>query len=675
VFYFLIKNHNLSSFLLFSVVFDPNGILLDVGSGLLRMIDENSRSTTTSLEELAPHLASWKLSTDQAVAGQRTRPSSPDNSEDSSISTAVSMTKSKSDGAGVILGGLLQSASSAVPGIYPSASSTSEVDDDDENAYYASGGARVCSSLLSAMWQIDYRIPEPPSYVFDLLLQQNNCTGGNSLPTDKKAEFIVPPVAEVTAHRLPFQCTASLKLYLPRRLVNGKDSSSWMDCWESPLEHLQSKPSAQSPQRQGEASREPSRKRKDSFASALTPSPIRQSRQRDGDSEEVTPSTSAPEQDEIVTHQIESIATGSTKRESKHRASASLLSMLFPECQTLVEVKAAAECARECYAAKKMIAQTKRAKLSNEHKSFSPIEASSLPKPLDKSESKEESKQPTSDQVAANESAASETEGLGEGFVSVAGLSLSEANNDCKRINGSERADDLDSKEALDIEVTTALHLFQDTRIAGQAIAGSLLLRRANSHDFDSICALLNKSPNRTPNAPKSTGTDPTYKESVNSPNDEISSDIVFSPDKRDKIILILLLSRVVVPQDEPPLGLSILSLSGHNEVKDRALTLHVIKHQDHLPRERFIECLEEFANLMDSHLDSSCTIHDTATPDIIAFVRQLSVEKPFDNYEEGGEHRLPGRQLQSVQEEDEDAGSEEDEGNDLAGRKRSRVD
>lgn len=675
-------------------MFDPNGILLDVGSGLLRIIDENSRSVPTSLEELAPHLASQlaigggKISPNHPATGPRTRPSSPDFSEDSSISTAVSMTKTKFDGDGVILGGILHSSSAGVLttnsslAICPSASSTSEVDDGDDNAYYETRGARVCSTLLHAMWQIDCRIRDPPSYVFDLL-QSNSTVGENSLSKDTSDESPTP--TEITAHRLPFKCIASLKLYFPKRLLDGKDLSTIMEYWESPLEHLQTKPSAESCQRRGDTLREPSRKRKDSFASQATPSPVRHSLHQDGDSDELHSLSAAQDPEELVTHHLESIGTGSTKRESKHRASAKMLAMLFPECSSMIEVKAAAECARQCYAAKKVLAQTKRAKLSNERSiqceksTFSMTMSTKKQEPNDY-HSKGQIAQPMSDKKSPPYTYETDIdnpglEGVSEGFVSVAGLSLSEPTNDCKRIKWSEAVDD---REVFENEINSALKLLHGKAI-GEEAPGKMLLRLANLDDFDCICALLNKVPTtnftlRTTIEQKYCGTvDVTDDGKINSPKTANSPDSIFSVDQ----VKILLLTRATL-QDEPPLGVTLFSIA--NEGKGRTILVHVFKHEEHLPQERFIDCLDELANAMNCSL-ISCIVQDELS-NIISFVydqmsEPLSPAKTNESYVDSEKHPLTSSHLQSVQEEDsEDAdGSEEDEGNDLAGRKRSRVD
>ncbi|KAL3804464.1 hypothetical protein HJC23_002503 [Cyclotella cryptica] len=681
------------------VVFDPNGILLDVGSGLLRIIDENSRSVPTSLEELTPHLASQlaiggaKLSSNQAATGQRTRPSSPDFSEDSSISTAVSMTKTKIDGENVILGGILHSSSGGVLttnstfGIHPSASSTSEVDDDDDNAYYETRGARVCSTLLHAMWQIDCRIREPPSYMFDLL-QSNSTGGGNSMSKDTTDETSTH--LEITAHRLPFQCTASLKLYFPKRLVEGKDVSSIMDYWESPLEHLQTKPSAESCLRKDDTPREPSRKRKDSFTSQATPSPVRHTLHQEGDSDEFQSTSAAQDTEELVTHHLESTGTGSTKRESKHRASAKMLAMLFPECSTMIEVKAAAECARQCYAAKKVLAQTKRAKLSNERSipceksTFSPAMATATKK-LEQSDRQDKGilSQHTLDKKSntyTSDEGSHELEGLSEGFVSVAGLSLSEPTNECKRIKWSKAVGD---REVFGKELNTTLKLLH-REATGEEEGGSLLLRLAKLDDFECTCALLDKS--STTNSTSRTTMEQKYCESIdvayddhiNSPKTTNSRDSIFSVDQQGSLIKMLLLTRAAI-EDDPPLGVALVSFA--NEIKGRSLSVHVLKHEESIPRERFIDCLDELANAMNCSLQMRCIAQDELS-NIISFVydnmsEPLSSEKTSESYEDSEDHPLTSSHLQSVKEEDSEDGdgSEEDEGNDLAGRKRSRVD
>jgi len=623
------------------VVFDPNGILTDIGSGLLRIIDENSRSVPTSLEELAPHLASQLAigvsanhapATAAAANTNQSRPSSPDISEDSSISTAVSMTKSNYEHVRVSLGGLLQPSSNGglatngSLGIYPSASSASEYDE-DENAYRSSDEARVCSTLLHAMWQIDYRIREPPKYVYEFLQ------------------------GETTAHRLPFNCTASLGLGFPKRLVDDKDCI--MDHWESPLEHLQSKPPAELPQKAGGATHphEQSRKRKDSFASQATESPARLLRNPETDRDVLPPSTavtdSVIDQEEMITYQIVNTGTGATKRESKHKASVKLLAMLFPECSSVVEVIAAAEAARECYTAKKK-ATTKRAKLSNESSSVELLTTTNR-KELD-------TKSLSDNNLSPNEPFEEKAE-EGAGFFSVAGLSLSETTLKSSAVH---------LKMNLPSEISSALYSIRKSKKSEDDTA-SHALQLAKFDDFECLCALVNK----TSRSPK--------HETEEETNHQTDKEVALSRNQKSDLTAILLLTRADATQtDSSPMGLAILSCSSDEESKEiRKLSIYVIRHHDSVTYEEFITLLEELAIAMSCDLDTTSSIIEYNSSNIISLVQEY-----FDsrNFYDDENKDLPNKNsfLQSVEEEDEDADkSEQDEANEneLAGRKRSRVE
>lgn len=620
-----------------SVVFDPNGILTDIGSGLLRIIDENSRSVPTSLEELAPHLASQlaigvsaNYAPPAAAANtNQSRPSSPDISEDSSISTAVSMTKSKSEQVRVSLGGLLRPSSNGGLetngnlGIYPSASSASEFDE-DENAYRSSDEARVCSTLLHAMWQIDYRIREPPKYVYEFLQ------------------------AETTAHRLPFHCTASLGLGFPKRLVDKKDSI--MDHWESPLEHLQSKPPAELPQKAVGATHEQSRKRKDSFASQATESPARLLRNPESDCDVLPPLTAGTDsvfdQEEIITYQIVNTGTGATKRESKHKASVKLLAMLFPECPSIVEVIAAAEATRECYTAKKK-ATTKRAKLSNESSSAELL--ASTKKEHDNPKSPFENSSPSEPFEEKTE------EGVAEGYFSVAGLSLSEPTNDCKSSVLRLKMDQQSAIKAAIYSICISKRSEEDT--------ASYALQLAKFDDSEDICALLNKSPR----SPK--------RKTVEETNHQTDTELALSWHQKNDFSAILLLTCADASQTNSPLGVAIISLSNEESKELRTLSTHVIRHEDSVSYEDFIARLEELAIAMSCDLDTTSSILEYNSSFFISVVQEYFDSRNFCN---DGNEDVPNRFLQSVQEEDEDADeSEQDEANEneLAGRKRSRVE
>jgi hypothetical protein len=54
---------------------------------------------------------------------------------------------------------------------------------------------------------------------------------------------------------------------------------------------------------------------------------------------------------------VKTMGFGGTKREARHAASEKLLALLFPDCKSIVEVKAAAGAVREDCAAKKVLKQ------------------------------------------------------------------------------------------------------------------------------------------------------------------------------------------------------------------------------------------------------------------------------------------------------------------------------
>ena len=116
--------------------------------------------------------------------------------------------------------------------------------------------------------------------------------------------------------------------------------SSLMESWESPLEYLQAKDQVFSSSYGDhvQSSQQESRKRKDSFASQTTQSPDRRLPKSDGigDNEVLDNSASKRQKvdEQFAKHTLESIATGSTKRESKHKASAKMLTQLLPECSS-----------------------------------------------------------------------------------------------------------------------------------------------------------------------------------------------------------------------------------------------------------------------------------------------------------------------------------------------------
>lgn len=628
-------------------VFDPNGILTDVGTtgeSLLRReavenaisgrVDvggggaDNNResnnihlgSKSLSLDELGPHLAVQLAiggATSHPGAGRIARPLSPDHSETSSISTAVS--EDVLPGGALISGGpllllhktgshhsstfgasspLIGASGVLSPNSYPCASTTSgissasDVDDEDENAYYASRGASICSTLLHAMWQIDDRIREPPSYSFKLcsnLLNIPEQTVSSEPCNFKRAK--VESSLEHAGSRM-FQCNASLNLYFPKILVNGKDSTSIMNYWQSPLDYLQSEECIPSI---GRAESLQSRKRKDSNVLQSTPLP-----NRSLISQELAPSLSKQEENEdFIQHKLNSRGMGITKRESKHKASAILLSSLFPSCKSMIEVKAEAEAAREFYAAKKEAGQPKRAKIS-----------------IQLSEQRQQSTK-----VAFPDDLPAKSD------ISLTSLSLSESKDDTRQVEWSGSTNiDLSFQDDVDATLQSMQELDEGGRLASRECEdiGKIILRRASFDDCEQIQSLLSSNEKVSAKLPKKhwylaesaaeeiglpseseENDDDVPRHDTTSDINEYDSEAKYTnynakehPLEENSIILVL--SRAVAPH-EPLLACAILAV--HFARGERSLSLCKVGRQEHLPLERFIEYLEAFAK------NTQCTV------------------------------------------------------------------
>ncbi|CAJ1959282.1 unnamed protein product [Cylindrotheca closterium] len=127
------------------------GVEFDKASGILINLPEASvsrksvqnlwsqREAATTAEELAPNLA-------KLLAIGR------ENERDDQASWVATADAEKTHGL------------HRRKNMYPETSTTSE--EENEDTYYASRGASVCSALLHAMVQIDEKIPEPPVYTY-----------------------------------------------------------------------------------------------------------------------------------------------------------------------------------------------------------------------------------------------------------------------------------------------------------------------------------------------------------------------------------------------------------------------------------------------------------------------------------------------------------------------------
>ncbi|KAL3808706.1 hypothetical protein ACHAXA_010086 [Cyclostephanos tholiformis] len=681
------------------VIFDPNGILMDTGGikSLLRgspNVDVGvggapggngsnyAGSEPLSLDDLGPHLASQLAIGGDGVMHGRL---SPDHSETSSISTAIS--EDVFSGGPLVSGGPIllshklgsrqPSSSGTLPSlaaggtgrfllsnIYPSASTTSgvssasEVDEEDENAYYSSRGASVCSTLLHAMWQIDDRIWEPPSYSFNLCPSPCNSTSniecgksstGSGAVTERKKSDLSH---EVAGNRM-FQCTATINVYFPKRLV-GDCLSSIMDYWESPLDYLQSNwRSSQSPSAKGESLH--SRKRKDSFAPQSTPSTVKD------DFEAQDQDCNAPkkrEKGDFFRHKLERIGTGLTKRESKHKASAKLLATLFPACRSMVEVKAEAEAARELYAAKKEAIQIKR------------------PKILVSSAEKEDPRK----QTAIPNITPTKND------ISLHALSISEPKDGTKRIKWS---DSTDVESSFEVEVDAALQSLPESDEEGRWLTrgvsfddiGKIVLRRACCDDSDHIYLLLKKGetvsatlprlkqqslpPNEA--APTESDVPPESGNVDQCHNDDNEGNPTDGNDDDKRLgdhSVFLVLARAVTPY-HPPLACAILTVKD-STCDGRSLTLDGLGHEEHLPRELFVESLATFAKSINCNLEiDNCHQRLAVTLDDIRSFLARSQPPLYHKDDLVGTSR---RHLQSVKEEESE---EVDDGSDGGGEDR----
>ena len=629
--------------LLPGVVFDPNGILQDVGRGrfpnMLAQQGSMSAMSSLSADELGQQVAS------QLSIGGARKPVCAEDS-DSSISTAFGSTHNESEG-NVFSGGPLSQGLSqgkllvcqlnqpGRPGLSASyhastsgMSSASDVDADDDNAFYASRGASVCSTLLHAMWQIDERIKQPPSYEFMANnvkidpLPRNNKKSKRKKDENSDGEEAQSAARNPLATRSPFVCTCILNVYFRKDVVDGKKDA--MSCWETPLDFLQADECQQSDDQCDPASSS-GRKRKDALSASLSPhgsASVEEDAEHD-DSEERPP---VEYSEKFV---LRGVGTGNTKREAKHKSSANMLALLFPNCRGLVEVKAAAEAARECYASRK----AKRARLEQG------------------GDGKCRKKR-------------SESFSLHE-------LTLSEGSTKCKKPPHDTKSETLQ-------EVDAALQSLLDGRVKTSSIEdiGKIILRRAGEEDADYVHALLSKE--------ASEASMPAKKQRLSSGDSDCEDqttegilDEETNPTPQDALCnktIILLLSRAIAVRD-PPLGCAILRLGSADE---KTVSLVRLEYEAHVPRERFVDCLETFSSRLDCKLDSARRESPRASlslPSIRSFLSDSVNSIHLGKSPCSG--TMPPSQLQSVKEEESeevDESCHEEEKSPLKKVKRSRV-
>lgn len=536
--------------LLPGVVFDADGILVEL-------------PTSSSLGDLAPNLAS------RLAIGEESKKRQP---------------------------------SSRTWDVYPGTSTTSEEDND----YYASRGASVCSALLHSLWQIDESIPEPPSYTFEL------CTAA----AKRKG---VSGSRAIAVQRSSFACTA--RLIVKRPLLSEEDKKN-----------------------EGVVSAKAGEENKEESTGKVG-------------------TNQHEEEDSFHVETLSAVGTAASKREARHAASAKLLAMLFPECNGMVEVKAAAEAVREKYAASKALKMQSRRIFSHEKRKFN--EPGNLPRkrgidfaapdesdPLLPDDFTQQVRSILGQAVLVGEEGTSQ---IDDDVVSVESLSLSEKAVPCAESKATlvphieeSLSRTLSRKKQLDERVDSALQMLNELDEEGRSLpeelnsddVGRTVLRRAESEDAAWIQKLLANRDSSSIGCSPSTvhGKDPgpfallgvslpsrtrsRTEPEINSGNDPLSLPYRLW----GSTAITLLLCRIISPKDDPPLGCAVLTL-GFSMDKGPTLRIAELVSEPHLPKERFIECLEKFA----SHM--KCTLENEATASKV-FFQAVSSESVYSTYQ-----------------------------------------
>lgn len=577
-------------------VFDANGILLDLGStDKSSLIFENCSTKVNkkkdnvirnSLKDLEENMAErFSIGVDEVIDR-----GSPAPSEDSSISTAVSIKRRKNASTTVVTGGpLIQHKDRPKNRLsFPSASTTSGFssasEDVDDDEFLQSSGAHICSVLLNVMVQIDSRIKEQPSYTYDTCENPVNVAqqikhekdqlgkgdkvkfssskrkgAGYGALMSKRRTATSMTGKTVTIHRSSFVCTASLRLH-----ENVTDNAERVALGETKSASSQ----------------------KDSIF----------------EGKDLT---------NFAIKTLQAIGTGSTKRESRHIASAKLLAKLFPHCKNMVEVKLAAEAAREKYAASKSKlkrrAQTEGDKKAKREKYKCEPQIHYTNDYIDLLFSKATDPIPRSNMLRVGKGDSKKKRVSVSSADDLAKLSLSDSTDFTDNEN-SPRIFESPSKKS-ELCTDNRRKLFEELierslQQVNEAVdekklsylkeedLSKTVLRRANIGDIQYIDKLRSKSSNTPIYSPKSL---PQSSSKVaESALDLLSA--VNDPFGDNSVVLML--SRAIASSDEPPLGYAVLTRTFSLQ-KGNVLVVSEFENEVHFPRERLVECLEEFGETM----------------------------------------------------------------------------
>jgi hypothetical protein len=524
------------------------GVLFDEATGILielpRQRERRGRTgSVASLEELAPNLA-------KRLAIGRDDDCAEREKADSKKRCKTSLQAKR------------------VRDVYPGTSTTSE--DEDENTYYASRGASVCSALLHAMIQLDNRIPDAPEYTYEVA----------PLPPSARDSQLERKVSSsksaARATRGSFACTAQLKLQSTldqEGMVQGREEG----------------------------------------AAGAT-------------ADDAVDAKECSSRQELQEETLKTVGVGATKREARHVASAKLLALLFPDCKSMVEVKAAAEAVREEYAAKKALKQQAAAstlrrrgkdRLDRDAPTFgatlSPTLAAPTDPPLPSRLKRELRKLSVSEPAECyDEDDVEDVDAASQDCLTVAYL-LSRGSLDAAESSPESIFRQLSRRKLLDAQVELALQAFNDRDEGGRSLrvpdeltaddVGRTILRRAEPDDLSRIRKLLatggrgrgQKDSSMGPIGLLATG-DKFTKDSLG-----IQSDLAARLWSQSSVVV--LLCRAIAAYEDPPLGCAVLTL-GFSMERGRVLRLAEIASETHLPRERFVECLEGFSSCMHCGLE-----------------------------------------------------------------------
>ena len=306
------------------------------------------------------------------------------------------------------------------------------------------------------------------------------------------------------------------------------------------------------------------------------------------------------------------IGTSATKKESRHIAAAKLLSQLFPMAKSTIEAMASAEALKEQYALKRAIAKKSRKNVTLQKNRENLDKLKELGYCFINSSSDQSMPQFLKTyMIEAKDAQKSCTDNEDESSIhadntiGVASLSLSEKK--CvTRERGTEKsssfknvAQKLEVLEKIVEGALGMLELDEEGRASCQNSSleddiGRIILRRATYHDYGRIkCLLLGSDEN----------VDLSDRHPVS----------LIHPDNDKRIFareiwgnsVVVVLTRAIFNEDETPLGCAILTI-GFSLSRGRVLNISKIYHADHLPRERFVECLSRFSTIMDTLLIDS---------------------------------------------------------------------